>query len=355
MSAPVDASVPATGAAGLRVAVAGVDHLHLFQIVDGLVRAGAETVAHTSAGSLVGLYRDWRDGSHESTLDELLEDDRIDVVVTAAIPSERAAIAVAALRAGKAVVSAKPGVTSFEQLEEVTDALAGRPGRAWTVLFTERFENRAVAEAVRLARAGAIGEVVHVRGTGPHSLFADERPDWFWDPARSGGILVDLASHQVDQFLALVGDPGEVEVRGAAVGNVATPTHPHFQDIGSFTLVAEGVQGFHEVDFLTPPGLGTWGDVRLSIVGTTGTLEARANIDVTGVDGAEHLIHVDAKGARRVDLSAVTLDWADLLVADLSDDGERLMTQAHVLSVCDLTLRAQANALPWGTTQASSR
>jgi predicted dehydrogenase len=338
-------------AAPLRVAVAGVDHLHLFQIVDGLVRAGAETVAHTPAGSLVDLYRDWRDCSRESTLDELLEDDRIDVVVTAAIPSERSAITVAALRAGKAVVSAKPGVTSFEQLDEVTDALVGRTGRPWTILFTERFENRAVTEAVRLARSGAIGEVVHVRGTGPHSLFADQRPDWFWDPAKSGGILVDLASHQVDQFLAVLGDPVEVEVRGAAVGNVATPTHPDFQDIGSLTLVAAGAQGDHEVDLLSPAGLGTWGDVRLAVVGTTGTLEVRANIDVAGDEGAEHLIHVDAEGARRVDVSTVPIDWAEQLLADLSDGGERLMSQAHAVAVCDLTLRAQATAVPWGTAQ----
>ena len=157
----------------------------------------------------------------------------------------------------------------------MAEALDGRPGRPWTVLFTERFENRAVAEAVRLARAGAVGQVVQRRGA-PHSLFAAERPDWFWDPTKSGGILVDLASHQVDQFLALVGDPAEVEVRSAAVGNVATPAHPDFQDVGSFTLVAAGAQGDHEVDLLSPAGLGTWGDVRLAVVGTTGTLEVRA-------------------------------------------------------------------------------
>ena len=115
-----------------------------------------------------------------------------------------------------------------------------------------------------------------MRGSGPHSLVAAERPDWFWDPDLSGGILVDLASHQVDQFLALLDDPSDVEVRGSTAGNVATPNHPDFQDIGSFTLVARGAQGDHDVDFLTPAGLGTWGDVRLSIVGTTGTLEARA-------------------------------------------------------------------------------
>ena len=108
------------------------------------------------------------------------------------------------------------------------------------------------------------------------------------------------------------------------------------------------VVGDHRLDYLTAPGLGTWGDVRLTIVGTTGTIEARANVDVAGEPGAEHLIVVDELGTRRVDLSAVTVDWAELLLADLADDGERLMTQRHVLDVCDLTLAAQEAATGWG-------
>lgn len=335
----------------LRLAVVGAEHLHLFQIVDGLVRSGAETVAHTGGDSLAELYQGWRVGSREATLEEILADDTIDVVVTAAVPARRAAISAAALYAGKSVVSAKPGVTTAEQLDGVRAALADRPGRPWTVLFTERFENRAVAEAVRMVRAGAIGRVVRVRGSGPHALHADQRPDWFWDPAQAGGILVDLASHQVDQFLALLDDPAEVEVCAAAVGNVATPDHPAFQDVGSFTLSAAGAQGDHAVDFLTPAGLGTWGDVRLEIVGTEGTLEVRANLDVVGHDGAEHLIHVDADGARRVDVHGVPLDWAEVLVADLANGSEQLMSQAHVLHVCDLTLRAQGVATSWGHTE----
>ncbi len=341
--------------AGPRVAVAGADHLHLFSIVDALVRAGAQAVAHTREGTLVEAYCGWQSDSQEASLAELLADDSIDVIVTVAVPAARAAITVAALRAGKAVVSAKPGVTTPAQLAAVTDALVDRRGRAWTVVFTERFENRAVAEAVRLARAGAVGRVVRVAGSGPHSLYADQRPDWFWDPAAGGGILVDLASHQVDQFLAVLGDPDGVEVRAAAIGNVNTPDHPTFQDIGSLTLVAPGAQGEHAVDFLSPAGLGTWGDARLVVTGTAGTLEVRANIDVAGHEGAEHLIHVDADGARRVDLTGTVLDWAADLLADLADDGERLMTQAHVLAVSDLTLRAQEQAVAWGMPQASTR
>lgn len=343
-----------TATSRVRFAVAGADHLHLLSLVGGLLRAGAEPVAHTADGDLVAGYAAWQPASEERTLDAVLGDEAIDLVVTAGVPSERGPVALAALEAGKAVLSDKPGVTSRAQLEAVRAALAGQVGRPWTVLFSERFENRATSRAVALARSGAVGDVVHVAGSAPHSLYADQRPDWFWDPARSGGILVDIGSHQVDQFVAIAcGDDPEaldaVRVGAARVGNITCGEHPAMQDVGTMTLLAPDLVGEHRVDWLSPEGLATWGDVRLAITGTEGTIEVRANVDVGGQPGGEHLLVVDAEGARRLDVSADPLPWPDLLVADLADGGERLMTQAHVLAVCDLALQAQERAEAWGT------
>lgn len=349
-----------TGAAEpLRFGVIGADHLHLFQLVDRLVAAGATAAAHAPDGGLVDMYAGWRQESAERDVDDILGDDAIALVVLAGVPRERGPMAVRVLEAGKHVLSDKPGVTTPAQLDAVRAALAGRPGRPWTVLFSERFENRAISAAVEMARAGAVGRVVHVVGAGPHLLSARHRPDWFWDDAATGGILVDIGSHQADQLLAVaVGDDsaGEAaaEVRSSSVGNVACGDHPTMQDIGAMTLVvggvAGGVVGDHRVDYLTAAGLGTWGDVRLTIIGTEGTIEARANVDPAGQPGGEHLIVVDAEGTRRVDVSGRPVTWADQLVADLADGGQRVMSQAHVLAVCDLVLRAQQLAVPWGST-----
>lgn len=332
----------------LRFAVVGADHLHVFSIVDGLVRAGAVAAAHTPSGDFASHYAGWQRDSVVASTEEVLADPTIEVVVTVGVPSERAEVALGALEAGKAVVSAKPGVTSQAQLDAVRAALTDRPGRPWTVLFTERFENRAVLRGIELARQGAIGTVVRVHGVGPHTLDAPSRPDWFFDPARSGGILVDLASHQIDEFLCISADPDDVEVFDAAAGNVANPEYPHFQDVGSVHLVGGGIEGHHSVDLLSPAGLEAWGDVRLEIVGTTGSLEVRANLDVCGEAGAEHLILVDAEGARRLDVADVRLDWAPTLLADVRDHTEVLMTQAHVLAVSELSLDAATRARTWG-------
>ena len=333
----------------VRLALVGADHNHLYEIIDRLVKAGAEAVAHTSEGQFVEHYSGWQADSVERSFDDILADDSIDLIVTAAIPNRRASIALAAVAAGKHVISDKPGLTTMAQLDEVRAAVAERPGRPWTVLFTERFENRAINEAVRLAQAGAVGRIVHVVGAGPHTMWAKRRPDWFWDPEATGGILVDLGSHQVDQFMSITGATGaDVSIVASMVGNVASADHPVMQDIGSMTLAAPGVVGDHRLDYLTARGLGTWGDCRLTIVGTEGTIEARANVDVAGVEGAEHLIVVDADGTRRVDISEVVVDWAEQALADLADDGERLMTQQHAIDVTDVCLRAQAAARPWG-------
>ncbi len=334
-------------------ALVGADHLHVFTLVEGLVRAGARPVAHVHTGALIGGYEAWQPTSEVRDLADVLADDTIDLVVTVGVPADRAGVALAALEAGKAVLSAKPGVTTRADLDRIRSLVADRPGRPWTVLFSERFENRAIARAVTMARGGAVGTVVHVTGSGPHALHPDLRPDWFWDPVRSGGILVDLASHQVDQFLAISGatEPGgsgDVVVTESWVGNVSCPDHPAMQDVGALTLAGGGVVGEHRVDLLSPAGLATWGDVRLTVVGTEGTLEVRANIDVGGEPGGEHLIVTDMEGVRRVDVSGDPLGWAEDLLADLADGGERLCSQDHVLTVSDLTLQAQERARPWG-------
>ncbi|MCB0978751.1 MAG: Gfo/Idh/MocA family oxidoreductase [Acidimicrobiales bacterium] len=333
-------------------AVVGADHLHLFSIVGGLVDAGASAVAHVESGELIAGYAQWQTDSEPRSFDEVLAADDVDLIVTVGIPDERAGVAIAALEAGKAVLSAKPGVIDRRSLDRIGELVAGRSGRPFTVLFTERFENRAIGRAVAMARAGDVGRVVAVSGSGPHTLAAEHRPEWFWDPSRSGGILVDLASHQVDQFVALCGtdEPGAgIEVARSQVGNVSCPDHPEMQDVGSMTLLGPTAVGEHRVDLLSPAGLPTWGDVRLVVIGTTGTLEVRANIDPGGEGLGEHLIVVDEAGTRRVDVSGDELRWAHDLLEDLADDGERLMTQDHVLTVCDLALRAQENAGSWGS------
>jgi predicted dehydrogenase len=330
----------------IRVGVIGLDHIHGLVLAVRLWQAGATIAAfHAQAGRDVAAMRLLGPRARSSSIDAIIEDPSIDLIVTAAIPRDRGDIALRALRAGKHVVADKPGVTTLEGLEQLRQAVA-ETDRRWWVMFGERFENRAVAEACTRARLGDIGQVVSVLGLGPHRLGADGRPDWFWEADATGGILVDIGSHQADQFLMATG-AGSAEVLWSAVGNVSCPRHPNMQDIGQMVVSGGGVTGTHRVDYLSPTGLKTWGDGRLMITGTDGAIEVRTNVDLAGKKGKEHLIVVDAKGTRRLDAKARSVDWARRCVADVVDGSDTFVAQDHVHAVCDLTLRAQAAAGPW--------
>src|SRR6185312_6401338 len=93
-------------------------------------------------------------------------------------------------------------------------------GRIWSVNYSERFEVRAVTRAIDLVKAGAIGRVVQTVGIGPHRLNRQLRPAWFFQRERYGGVLCDIASHQVEQFLTFTGST-DAEVVTSAVGNFA--------------------------------------------------------------------------------------------------------------------------------------
>ena len=337
----------------IRVGVIGLDHIHGLVLAVRLWQAGATIAAfHASGGKNVAAMKLLGPKATSSSIDAIIEDPTIDLIVTAAIPRDRGDIAVRALRAGKHVVADKPGVTTLDGLAAIDEALA-ETDRRWWVMFGERFENRAVAEACRRAQLGDIGRVVSVLGLGPHRMGADGRPDWFWDPVATGGILVDIGSHQADQFLMATG-AGTADVISAQVGNVSVPRHPDMQDIGQMVVSGGGAIGTHRVDYLSPKGLKTWGDGRLMIVGTDGTLEVRTNVDVAGRKGKEHLIAVDAKGTRRIDCTKAKVDWAKRLVADVVDGSDTFVNQDHVRAVCDLTLRAQAAAGSWAPAPGSA-
>ncbi|MBP0573747.1 hypothetical protein J8J27_23895, partial [Mycobacterium tuberculosis] len=107
---------------------------------------------------------------------------------------------IAAMRHGKDVMVDKPGVTTLAQLAAVKRVQA-ETDRIFSILYSEHFENRATVKAGELIAAGAIGEVIHMTGLGPHRLRKPARPAWFFERDRYGGILTDIASHQFEQFL----------------------------------------------------------------------------------------------------------------------------------------------------------
>lgn len=329
----------------LRFAAVGIDHGHIFEHVRGLLAAGCEFAGYCPKSTLPELVQRFRETYPDAPVldrDAIFADDSIDVICIAAVPSERAGLSVRAMRAGKDVMVDKPGVTTFTQLEEVRRT-QGETGRIYSVCFSERHCVRSAVKAGDLVQQGAIGRVFQTIGTGPHKK-GRIRPDWFWDMEAVGGIITDIASHQIDQFLFYTGsDSGEVVTSQTA--NFGTPEHPGFEDFGDLLLRSAKGAGYVRVDWFTPEGLGIWGDGRLTILGTDGYIELRKYIDLDGRPGGDHLFLVNGAETRYIDCKDVPLVYFDRFVADVAARTETAMSHAHVFEVCRLSLEAQARAV----------
>ena len=156
----------------LRVAAIGLDHRHIYGQIASMQKVGAELVGYWTdgePGTLAGFSARFPDARRVENRQQLLDDPSIDLVLIAAIPSDRAALAIEAMEHGKDVMTDKPGCTTAEQLAAIKDTVA-RTGRIWSVDFSERFEVASVTKAAELVQAGAVGRVVQTVGLGPHRL-----------------------------------------------------------------------------------------------------------------------------------------------------------------------------------------
>jgi predicted dehydrogenase len=328
----------------VRFGVIGLDHFHIWGQTNLLLRAGAELIAfHAAADAQARPFAaDYPQATRVDDPRRILEDERIQLIVSAAVSSERAPLGIAAMRHGKDFMVDKPGITSLAQLAEVRKVQA-ETKRIYSICYSEHFETRCTVKAGELVAAGAIGKVINTTGLGPHRLNKHRRPAWFFSRANTGGVLTDIASHQCEQFLFFTGTL-DAEVVAATVANRANPETPEFQDFGEMLLRTRDTTGYIRVDWFTPDGLPTWGDGRLVIVGTEGYLELRKYVDVAGKDGIDHLFHVDRKGVTRIDCSDVELPYGRQLVRDILERTETAMPQARCFRAQELALTAQAMA-----------
>jgi predicted dehydrogenase len=327
----------------VRFSVIGIDHRHIFGQVDGLLAEGAELVSFHAAGGLLDWFVEkYPQAKRIEDQRRILEDKTVQLIVCAGVPCERAALGIAAMRHGKDFMVDKPGVISFEQLAAVRNVQA-ETKRIFSICYSEHFETRSTVKAGELVHAGAIGRLIHTTGLGPHRLNKPTRPDWFFEREKYGGILTDIASHQCEQFLFLTG-ADDAEVVTATVANRANAETPEFQDFGEMLLRTKSVNGYIGVDWFTPDGLPTWGDGRLFIVGTEGSIELRKYVDIAGAPGIDHLILTDRKGVQRIDCSSVRLPYGGDLIHDILTRDETAMPQARCFKAMELALTAQTIA-----------
>lgn len=331
-----------------RFAAIGLKHGHIAGMTNGLLEAGGELVwVWDDEPEKRNRYAEAFPGvTIAESEEQVLEDESIHLVAGADVTAKRCDLGLRVLAHGKDYLSDKAPFTTLEQLERAKKAVA-ETGRIWAVCYSERVQNEAGVFAGELIEQGAIGKVIQVIGLGPHRLNHESRPAWFFSKELSGGILCDIGSHQIEQFLHYTG-ACDAQVVHSKIGNYHyADRYPELEDFGDASLVADnGATNYFRVDWFTPDGLGTWGDGRTFILGTDGYIELRKYIDVAREPGGNHVYLVNRQGEQHIDVTGrVGFPYFGKLILDCLNRTETAMTQEHTFKAAELCVRAEMEAV----------
>jgi predicted dehydrogenase len=345
--APDQIPAPVVEAGEFAFAAIGLDHGHIYGMSEGLIGAGATLTwvydpDPAKVEAFVARFPQARAARSEA---EILDDDEVRLVAGAAVTSDRCALGLRVMDAGKDYFTDKAPLTTLDQLEAAKEAVA-RTGRKYAVYYSERLHVETAVFAGQLIESGAIGRVLQVIGTGPHRLSADTRPAWFFEKERYGGILCDIGSHQIEQILHYTGARDATVVR-SQVANYAHPQYPGLDDFGDAMLVTDnGSTGYFRCDWFTPKGLQTWGDGRSFILGTEGFIEQRKYVNIGTQDGPGHLYLANGEQETHFDVRGkVGYPFFGQLVLDCLERTENAMTQEHAFKAAELSVSAQLQAV----------
>ncbi|MCM3782819.1 Gfo/Idh/MocA family oxidoreductase [Neobacillus mesonae] len=328
------------------IAAAALDHGHIYGMCGELTRAGAtlKWVYDPDPNKVKAFQERFPQAVAANSLDEILQDDEVRLVAAAAITSERGPLGLQVMDAGKDYFTDKAPFTTLTQLEAAREKVK-ETGRKYMVYYSERLHVESAIYAGQLISQGAIGKVLQVMGTGPHRLNAKSRPDWFFEKSKYGGIICDIGSHQIEQFLTFTSS-SDAKVMYSRAVNLHHPDYPELEDFGEAALVGEnGASGYFRVDWFTPDGLSTWGDGRTTILGTDGYIELRKYTDIGRESVGDQVYLVNHEGEYHFGVKGkVGYPFFGQLIMDCIDRTEHAMTQEHAFKAAELCLIAQKKA-----------
>ncbi|MFC7376774.1 Gfo/Idh/MocA family protein [Brachybacterium sp. GCM10030267] len=345
--APAEMPSPVVEPGEFVFAAMHLDHGHIGGMTQGLLGAGGtlKWVYDPQPERAQAFQEKFPQVRIAESEEEVLADEEVHLVAAAAVTSDRAALGIRVMEAGKDYFTDKAPLTTLDQLAKAREATQ-RTGKKYAVYYSERIHVEAAVLAGQYIERGAIGDVIQVMGMGPHRLGDPaSRPDWFFERARYGGILTDIGSHNFEQMLTFTGSD-DAEILSSSIGNFGHPDHPELDDFGDAHIaLSSGASGYVRVDWFTPDGLRTWGDGRTFILGTEGYIELRKYLDVTTDNGGGQVILVDGKGEHRIEANGqVGFPYFGELILDVLNRTDNAMTQDHAFKAVELAVKAQNQA-----------
>lgn len=347
--APKGKPMPVVKPGEFCIAAVALDHGHIYGMCNGLSEAGASAkwVYDPDPKKVENFLKAFPEAKAANSEEEVLNDPDVKLVCGAAVTSKRCELGLRVMAAGKDYFTDKAPLTTLEQLQAAKEMVV-QTGKKYMVYYSERIHVEAAVFAEQLINEGAIGTPIHVDGFGPHRIGNPKgRPDWFFEKEKYGGILCDIGSHQIEQFLCYCGVK-DAKVQYSQVGNYNHPDYPGLEDFGDAILVGDnGATQHFRVDWFTPDGLSTWGDGRTFILGTTGYIELRKYINIgTGDESGDHVFLVNRDGEKHFEVSGkVGFPYFGQLILDCINRTENAMTQEHAFKAAELCVKAELQAV----------
>ncbi len=187
----------------LKVGIVGCGNISTAYLTLASQFAGYTIVACADINSALAQQQASAFGCRSASVEDLLSDPDIDLVVNLTIPAAHYEVTKAALNAGKHVYSEKPYVLSFEQgieLRDLADAKKLRIGSA-----PDTFLGGSHQTARSIIDAGDVGDIV-----GGSCFFYSHgmedwhpQPDFFYQPG--GGPVLDMGAYYISNLVQLIG------------------------------------------------------------------------------------------------------------------------------------------------------
>ena len=328
-------------------AAIALDHGHIYGMCNGLIEAGGvlKYVYDADPLKMKDFCKTYPGVKAANSEEEILNDKDVRLVAGAAIVSKRCALGLRVMDNGKDYFTDKAPMTTLEQLA-LAKAKVKETGLKYAVYYSERLHVESAVFAGQLIKEGAIGKVIQVIGMGPHRINASSRPAWFFEKENYGGILCDIGSHQIEQYLYYA-DVKDATVVRSQVANYNNPQYPGLEDFGDAMLVGDnGTTNYFRVDWFTPDGLSTWGDGRTVILGTEGYIELRKYVDIARDAEGDQVYLVNKEGEKHFSVNGkVGFPYFGELILDCLNRTENAMTQEHTFKAAELCIKAEMQAV----------
>jgi predicted dehydrogenase len=324
----------------LKFAIAGLRHGHITLLHEKVKKNFAcqlVAVCEEDINAQKNARENWKiEVSHDS-FKKMMEEVDFDVLAVGDYYSKRGSLIIAALKAGKHVISDKPICTSLLELDEISRLSKSKNLKIGCMLDLR--ENPNVNAAMQFISSGGLGEIQAIQFGGQHPLLLGTRPAWYFEKGKHGGTLNDIAIHGLDLVEWITGHK-ITEMLAARTWNAFANTFPHFNDAGQLMLRLSnncGVMG--DVSYFSPDSLGYklpyyW---RVTVWGRNGLIEF--NIVDNGVKLA-------LNGANEISILAqipADTDFLDSFLKDVANNPLSLNTE-HILNISKKTLTLQEMA-----------